>query len=44
MKEGMNKAQGEGYQRTGGKKRLNSEKRDQGQRCVSEAKEGAEYA
>lgn len=43
MKEEKIKAQSKGYQGTGGKKRLNSGKRDKGQRCVSEAKEGAEY-
>lgn len=33
------KARSEGYQGTGEKKRVNSGKRDRGQRCISEAKE-----
>lgn len=41
-KEGT-KAQSEGYQGTGEKKRVNSGERDRGQRCISEAKEGEMY-
>lgn len=41
-KEGT-KAQSEGYQGTGEKKRVNSGERDRGQRCISEAKEGGKY-